>query len=118
MSEAWLFVLGTLAAYFVTWVTVESTIAQPIVDPVRKWLERRWIRKHAGDDEDLTYLFEHSPTWNAKLAYLLSCIPCLGFWVSGACTVLLSVAYGLDYPVVAWLAMSGIVGLIGRFDRN
>lgn len=117
MSEAWLFVLGTFGAYFVCWVIVESVIAQPYVDPMRKWLERRWIRKHAAtNSEQLAY--ESSETWNSKAAYLLSCIPCLGFWVSGAYTMLLSKVYGLGYPVVAWLAMAGIIGLIARFDRN
>lgn len=118
MSDAWLFFLGVFASYFVTWVAVESAIAAPLVNRVRVRLERRWIAQRAavGSPEEAQYAA--SEIWNSKLAYLLSCIPCLGFWVSGVCTVVLSVAYGLDYPVIAWLAMSGIVGLIGRFDRN
>lgn len=117
MIDVWLFVLGTLGSYFVTWVVVESAIAQPIVEPVRRRFERRWIRKHATTrSERLAY--GSTDTWNSKWAYLLSCIPCLGFWVSGAFTMLLSVVYGLNYPIFTWLAMAGVIGLIGRFDRN
>lgn len=118
MSDPWLFVLGTLASYFVTWVIVESAIAAPFVGPLRLAFERRWILRRAEPGSDEAAAFESTENWNSKLAYLLSCIPCLGFWVSGAITVLLSVAYGSDYLLITWLAMSAIVGLIGRFDRN
>lgn len=118
MNDPWLFLLGTLAAYFITWVLVESEIAAPFVDPLQRRFERRWILKRAAPGSDEAAAFESSEKWNSKLAYLLSCIPCLGFWVSGATTVILSVAYGFDYLVITWLAMSAIVGLIGRFDRN
>lgn len=118
MSDAWLFTLGTLASYFVTWVVVESAIAEPIVSPVRGFFERRWILKRAALGSPKASALASSETWNSKLAYLLSCIPCLGFWVAGAVTMLLSVAYGLNYPILTWLAMAGVVGLIGRFDRN
>ncbi len=120
MSDPWLFLLGTFAAYFVSWVIVESAIAQPFVERLRWRFERRWLARLESkhDDEREIQARMNSDIFNSKAAYLLSCIPCLGFWVSGAVTVLLSLAYGLDYPIVAWLAMSGIVGLIGRFDRN
>jgi hypothetical protein len=118
MNDPWVFLLGTLAAYFVTWVVVESAIAAPFVDPLRRAFERRWILRRAEPGSDEAAAFESTENWNSKLAYLLSCIPCLGFWVSGATTVLLSVAYGADYLLISWLAMAGIIGLIGRFDRN
>lgn len=109
MSEVWLVLLATLAAYRITRLVTKDTIAEPVTERVRWWFERRWQRKHGpGSGED----------WNSKLAYLLSCPWCLGFWVSGVTAVLLSLAYGLDYPVITWLAMSTVIGFLGRIDSE
>jgi hypothetical protein len=118
MPEWWLVLQATLTAYFVTWVVVESEIASPFVDPLRRRFEQRWILKRAEPGSAEAAAFESTEKWNSKLAYLLSCIPCLGFWVSGAVTMVLSVAYGLDYPVLTWLAMSAVVGFLGRIDSE
>lgn len=118
MHEWWLVLQATLATYFVTWVVVESEIAAPFVDPLRRRFERRWILKRAELGSDEAAAFEATEKWNSKLAYLLSCIPCLGFWVSGVVTVILSVVYGLDYPVITWLAMSAVVVFLGRIDSE
>jgi thiosulfate reductase cytochrome b subunit len=108
------------AAYRITRFVTTDKITEPIFDPLRLWLETRWIRKHAGDDENLAYLYGKSEKWNSKLAFMLSCPWCLGFWVSGAGSLLVSTVYGLDYLVFAllWLATSTIVGLIGRIDSE
>lgn len=110
MPEWWLVALASLAAYRVTRLVTLDKIAEPVTERIRWFFERRWEAKHpeaAPNDE-----------WNSKLAFLLSCPWCLGFWVSGVVTVILSVAYGLDYPVITWLAMSTIVGFLGRIDSE
>lgn len=120
MHDAVLFVLLALACYRVTRFVVKDTIAEPIFGRLREALEYRWIRKHTtpGTPEEFDAI--ESEKFNSKLAYLLSCPWCLGFWVSGAGSLLVSVAYGLDYLIFAmlWLATSTIVGLIGRIDSD
>ena len=118
MSEWWLVVLATLAAYRATRFVTTDKIGEPYFEPIRQRLELRWIAKHAGDDENLAHLYGKSETWNSKLAFLLSCPWCLGFWVSGVFTVVLSVAHGLNYPILTWLAMSTVVGFLGRIDSE
>jgi hypothetical protein len=118
MPEWWPVALASLAAYRVTRVVTSDKITEPIFEPLRLWFETRWIRKHAGDDENLAYLYGKSEKWNSKLAFMLSCPWCLGFWVCGVFTVVLSLAYGLDYPVLTWLAMSTVVGFLGRIDGD
>jgi Protein of unknown function (DUF1360). len=120
MHDAVLFAVLALACYRVTRFVVKDTIAEPVFGRLRERLEERWIAKHAGDDENLKYLFEQTVHFNSKLAYMLSCPWCLGFWVSGAGSLLVSEAYGLDYLMFAllWLATSTIVGLIGRIDSD
>ena len=110
MSEWWLVALASLAAYRVTRLVTLDKIAEPVAERIRWFFEHRWEAKHpeAVPNHD----------WNSKLAFLLSCPWCLGFWVSGVVTVILSVAYGLDYPVITWLAMSTIVGFLGRIDSE
>jgi len=110
MHEWWLVALASLAAYRVTRLVTSDKITEPIFDRIRFGLERRWYVKHGPADSDTHF--------NSKLAYLLSCPWCLGFWVSGATTVVLSWAYGLDYPILTWLAMSTVVGFLGRIDGD
>lgn len=110
MLEAGLLVLGALASYRITRLVTTDKIAEPFTERIRWFFERRWEAKHPeavpGDE------------WNSKLAFLLSCPWCLGFWVSGVVTVILSVAYGLNYPILTWLAMSTVVGFLGRIDSE
>lgn len=109
MSDPWLFLLATLAAYRVTRLVTTDKIAEPVTERIRWWFERRWYEKHdTGSDEE----------WNSKWAYMLSCPWCFGFWVSGVMSVLLSVAYGLDYLGIMWLAMSAGVGLLAKVDSD
>jgi len=104
MIEAWPFVQGTLASFFVAWLFTSSKITEPFMEPIRWRFERQWQRKHGEGS---------STEWNSKRAYLLSCVKCLGFWVSGVTTMLLSLAYGVDFSVITWLAMAGGVVVLG-----
>jgi hypothetical protein len=110
MPEWWLVALASLAAYRVTRLVTSDKITEPIFERIRWRLEARWHEKH---DE------RGSQTeWNSKLAFMLSCPWCLGFWVCGVFTVVLSLAYGLNYPILTWLAMSTVVGFLGRIDGD
>jgi hypothetical protein len=110
MPEWWLVALATLATYRVVRLVTADKITEPIFERLRWWFEQRWFEKHMRDES------APDDEWNSKLAYLLSCPWCLGFWVSGVTTVVLSMAYGLDYPILTWLAMSTVVGFLGRID--
>jgi hypothetical protein len=102
----------------VTRLVTSDKITEPVFDPLREWLEYRWIRKNTRPGSREEFDAVESEKFNSKLAYLLSCPWCLGFWVSGVTTVLVSVAYGLDYPILTWLAMSTVVGFLGRIDGD
>jgi hypothetical protein len=110
MPEWWLVALASLAAYRVTRLVTSDKITEPFFDRIRFGLERRWYAKHGPEGSDTHF--------NSKLAYLLSCPWCLGFWVCGVFTMVLSLAYGLDYPILTWLAMSTVVGFLGRIDGD
>lgn len=110
MNELGLCVLLALACYRVTRLVTTDKITEPIFDRLRFGLERRWYAKHGPMGSDTHF--------NSKLAFLLSCPWCLGFWVSGAGTLLVSLAYGIDYPILTWLAVSTVVGFLGRFDSE
>lgn len=116
MSDLLVFVLLALASYRVTRLVTTDKITEPVFEPLRQRLEDRWQRKHYP--EYVPNAIRESETWNSKIAYLLSCAWCLGFWVSGAATLIVSLTYGLDYPVLTWLASSTVVGLIGRIDSD
>ena len=110
MHDFGLFVLLALACYRVTRLVTTDKITERFFDKIRFGLERRWYAKHGPVGSDTHF--------NSKLAFLLSCPWCLGFWVSGAGTLLVSLVYGLDYPILTWLATSTVVGFLGRFDSE
>lgn len=110
MHDVWLVLLLALACYRVTRLVTTDKITEPIFDRLRFGLERRWYEKHGPEGSDTHF--------NSKLAFMLSCPWCLGFWVSGVGTLIVSLAYGLDYPILTWLALSTIVGFLGRFDTD
>lgn len=118
MHDVWLFILLALACYRVTRVVTTDKITEPIFGGLREALEYRWIRKHTrpGSPEEFDAI--ESEKFNSKAAYLLSCPWCLGFWISGAGTLLVSLVYGLDYPALTWLAVSTAVGLFGQLDSD
>lgn len=110
MHDAGLIILLALACYRVTRLVTTDKITEPLFDWLRFGLERRWYAKHGPVGSDTHF--------NSKLAFLLSCPWCLGFWVSGVGTLLVSLAYGLDYSILTWLAVSTVVGFLGRFDSE
>jgi hypothetical protein len=118
MSDTWLFFFGTFASFFVSWVFASAKIADPLMQPIRGFFERRWINKHAEPYSAEWSLYNESEEWNSKLAYLLSCVKCLGFWVSGVTTVLLSQVYGINHPLLTWLAMSGVIVVLGSLTTD
>lgn len=109
MSEFLLLVLLALASYRVTRIVTTDKITERFFDRIRFGLERRWQEKNDGGSDT---------HFNSGLAYMLSCPWCLGFWVSGAGTLLVSLVYGLDYPILTWLAVSTIVGFLGSIDSD
>lgn len=118
MYDFALFILLALACYRVTRLVTTDKITEPIFGRLREALEYRWIHKHTrpGSPEEFDAI--ESEKFNSKLAYLLSCPWCLGFWVSGLGTLLVSLAYGLDYPIITWFAVSTVIGFLGRFDTE
>lgn len=118
MPEWLVFTLLALASYRVTRLVTLDKITESVFERLRDQLEYRWVSKHTRPGSPEEFHAIESETYNSKLAYLLSCAWCLGFWVSGAGTVLVSLAYGLDYPILVWLASSTVVGLIGRIDSD
>lgn len=117
MGDAGLFILLALACYRVTRLVTMDKIAEPLFEPLRQRLEDRWIRRHAKTNSE-ALAYEGSTTWNSKLAFMLSCPWCLGFWMSGAGTLIVSLVYSLDYPILTWLAVSTVVGFLGRIDSE
>lgn len=110
MHDFALFILLALACYRVTRLVTTDKITEPIFDRLRFGLEHRWYAKHGPEGSDTHF--------NSKLAFMLSCPWCLGFWISGVATLLVSLAYGLDYPIITWFALSTVVGFLGRFDTE
>ena len=110
MHDFGLFVLLALACYRVTRLVTTDKITERFFDKIRFGLEHRWYAKHGPVGSDTHF--------NSKLAFLLSCPWCLGFWVSGAGTLLVSLVYGLDYPIITWFAVSTVIGFLGRFDTE
>jgi hypothetical protein len=118
MDDVWLTLLLALACYRVTRLVTTDKITEPIFEPIRQRLEDRWIRKHTRPGSPEEFDAVEADKWNSKLAFMLSCPWCLGFWVSGAGTLLVSLAYGLDYPIITWFAMSTVIGFLGRIDSE
>lgn len=118
MNDLFLLLLMALASYRLVRVVTLDKITEPIFEPLRQWFEIRWIRRNTRPGSPAEFDAIESEEWNSKLAYFLSCPWCLGFWVSGAVTVIVSLAYGLDYPILTWLAVAAIVGLIGELDSE
>lgn len=111
VSDPWVFVLATLAAYRLTRLVTTDTITEPIFDKIRFEFERRWYEKHGPEGSNTHF--------NSRIAYMLACTWCTGFWVSGVLSVILSLVYGFDYLViVGWFAMATGVGLLGKIGDS
>lgn len=118
VTDWFLFVLASLASYRLTRLVVKDAITLPLVQPVREWFEYRWIAKRFTPGSVAEAAALETPEWNSRVAYLLACHWCLGFWVSGAVTVVLSLVTAVEYPVIVWLAMACATGLIGEMERD
>ncbi|MFD5570458.1 DUF1360 domain-containing protein [Streptomyces cadmiisoli] len=94
-----------LAGYRGTQLAVHDTILDPARDRVISWHERR----------------QTSPVRNAVVA-LISCVYCMGWWVSGALLATYLLASGTfdQAPLlvhgVEWLAVAGTAVLLNRLD--
>ncbi|MFF8931497.1 DUF1360 domain-containing protein [Streptomyces longwoodensis] len=94
-----------LAGYRGTQLAVHDTILDPVRDRIIAWHERR----------------QTSPVRSAVVA-LISCVYCMGWWVSVAilATYLLATGHWTGTPLVVhgleWLAVAGLAVLLNRLD--
>jgi hypothetical protein len=109
-----------LAAYYVTWLITHSKIADPIMTRWQAYWERRWITKHAKNEHEAAVLAAGTE-WNSKLAYLVTCPWCTGYWVSLG--FVLAVLPFTDLPVwplwpLILLYMSALIGIIDSLTHR
>lgn len=89
MAFGWLFTLVALTSYRLTRLLVVDNFP-PIL----------WLRtKLTGDDELDVPPASWVPFW---LEYLAGCYWCVSVWVSGAITLVVSLASDLPYPLLVW----------------
>jgi hypothetical protein len=107
MRDLLLVGLVALASHRATRFLVADRLTYRPRVAAQMWFEQRWEAKYFTHDEDV---------WQSQVAYLLSCMWCLGFWVAGIVTLVTDLAVGLPYPVLVWLAASTVTGWIGARD--
>ncbi|WP_405759454.1 DUF1360 domain-containing protein [Streptomyces sp. NBC_01420] len=94
-----------LAGYRGTQLAVHDTILDPLRDRIINWQEQR-----------------PTSTLRDLVVSLISCVYCMGWWVSGALllTYLLATGRFHDAPLVVhgveWLAVAGLAVLLNRVD--
>ena len=111
MSEVVILILSALAGYRLTRLVTTDRLFSGVFGRLREWYERRWERRHGLEDIE-------SESWQSFGAYFLSCAWCVGFWISGAITLVMWRVADMDYPVLMWLAVSTLVGLLGELERE
>lgn len=121
MLKALVIVLLPLAAYYVTWLITHSKIADPIVTRWQAYWEFRWIQKHTMPGSDAEREAVESDGWNSKLAYLVTCAWCTGYWVS--LVFITSVMPSTDIPVwpfwpLILLASAAVIGIIDSLTHR
>lgn len=84
--------LTALAAHRLTRLVVEDTI----LDGPRMWLVNR-----APD---------------GKIATLITCPWCAGFWLSGVVVLLVAATTNLPLPLLVWPAVATVVGLLSLLE--
>jgi len=89
-----LLVLTALAAHRLTRLVVEDTI----LDAPRLWLVNR-----APD---------------GKVATLITCPWCSGFWLTGIVVGLVALTTNLPLPLIVWPALSTVVGLLSALEAS
>lgn len=88
--SAWLVVLAVLGSYRLTrLVTFDA-----ILDAPRSWV------------------YAKAP---AKVAELIACPFCIGFWIAGAVVGVVWAVNGLPLPILAWFGVAGGSALIFEF---
>lgn len=121
----WLQVLVlALAAFRLSRLLIEDTITQPL----RSWIFSRWpaqdVEYEAGDRvrggtfQMAGKLYASNPTWTGdRLAMLLGCYACTGFWVS----LILTVIWWLWVNVIWFLfpfALSTVVWFLALVQEH
>lgn len=81
--------VAALAAYRVTRLLTVDRITLPI---------RRLVDRRTGPD--------------SEAGYFVRCPWCVGTWVSGAAVLTLDATASVPTPVLAWLAVAAVVGLL------
>lgn len=113
LSDVVTFIIVVLAAHRITVVITSDRITSSVVWAWQNFWERRFIKKHARNDLEVL-AYQNSEEWNSNLAYLVTCPWCVGFWVSGALMLASSPYIEYPLPLLFWLAMSSMVGLIAQ----
>jgi hypothetical protein len=94
-----------LAGYRGTQLAVHDTILEPVRDRVFTWHERR-----------------QDSAIRTAVVTLISCVYCMGWWISGAllATYLLALGSFDGTPLLVhgleWLAVAGLAVLLNRLD--
>lgn len=99
MSPAMLFVLLSLAAFRAARLIAQD--AMPLFAGPRDWVVRRADRDGAG------------PVWDA-LAYLVTCMWCVGVYTSAAAVALADVWLPVPAPWLMWPAVAAAVGVLAQ----
>lgn len=118
------FAILALAAFRLTRLVIDDTIMKPF----RSWIFNRWPAQDAEYDagdkvkggvfQQAAKLYANDPTWiGDRLAMLLGCYACAGFWVS----LIVAVAYWL-WSSTVWLlvpfALSAVVWLLALVQER
>lgn len=105
MSLALLVLLLGLATYRATVLIVADKIAQPIVEPIQEFFEKRWEAKHPDTEPGEQY-----QSW---VGYLLGCPHCVSVWISGIFTVITDLWFEpLPLPVLVFGAAAAIASFL------
>jgi len=101
------FALLAFAGYRATQLVVHDTILDPVRDRIFAWHDRRNTPDH---------------TASAFVVTLISCVYCVGWWLSGAILAVFLLATGRFHEApllvhgVQWLGVAGASVLLNRID--
>lgn len=105
MITAWELALLAFAGYRGTQLAVHDTLLDPVRDRIHAWHEQR-MESRLRD----------------FIVTLISCVYCMGWWISGAILATYLVATGqfagtpLLVHGIEWLAVAGCAVLLNRLD--
>lgn len=109
-----------VCAYRLTRVVTLDTFTEPL----RERLYDRWPPDYERSgwryEADLKALIKRAPGTARPpvhwVGQLVECPWCIGFWLSGLVVLVAALVGDVPLPVLAWLAVSTLVGLIGEVD--